>query len=250
MTYEVLTTIVVINAVLTLVLWVRAAKRPNGPPRLNKKAATALWRSDPIVPKHDPPKAAGGEYSSMARDVDRRFFADFRDFADVVNRSLAEGEFTASRFRLQDLPDGDLSLNVDTSDGPTLGRCFAIYFNQTRVGRLEISPRYDYTSDIPEVYTNVEINWGRFFGYVELIRFLGDIAWHATTGDPKNDDYSDARWNIRDALTRTLWDYYHVSEFDQAVDKTDEWGELIVSFHGTASCYIRRRDALKRPKSR
>ena len=35
-----------------------------------------------------------------------------------------------------------------------------------------------------------------------------------------------------------LWDNFRVSEFDEAVDRTDEWGELIVSFHGTASCYI------------
>ena len=102
-----------------------------------------------------------------------------RELADLglgVNRSLAEGEFTASRFRLQDLPDGDLSLNVDTSDGPTLGRSFAIYFNQTRVGRLEISPRYDYRSDIPKVYTNVEIDWGRFFSALTDASYTGPVC--------------------------------------------------------------------------
>jgi hypothetical protein len=47
-----------------------------------------------------------------------------------------------------------------------------------------------------------------------------------------------------------LWDNFRVSEFDEAVDRTDEWGELIVSFHGTASCYIHRRDAPARRRSR
>ena len=118
MSFEVLATIVVINAVVTISLWRQIARKANRHAGLNKKAATALWRSDPIVPRHDPPKTAGGEYSSLAHDVDQLFFVDFRDFADVVNWWLAD-EFTKSRFRLQDLPDGDLSLNVDHSSGPT-----------------------------------------------------------------------------------------------------------------------------------
>jgi hypothetical protein len=164
MTYEVLIIIVVINAVVTLSLWRKVASKSNRGPKLNKKAATALWRSDPIIPKHDPPKTAGGEYSSMARDIDRRFFADFKDFADVVNWWLAD-EFRASRFRSQDLPTGHLSLNIDHSHGPMLGRSFAIHYNQTRVGRLEITHGNEYTTENPEVYTNIEIDSARFFWF-------------------------------------------------------------------------------------
>jgi hypothetical protein len=109
------------------------ASKSNGGPRLNKKAATALWHSEPIVLKHDPPRTAGGHFSSFAGEEDRQFFADFREFADVVNSRLTD-EYTASRFRLQDLPDGDLRLNADFSSGPTIGRSFAIYHNQTRIG--------------------------------------------------------------------------------------------------------------------
>jgi hypothetical protein len=161
MTYEVLIIIVVINAVATVSLWQKIASKSNRGPKLNKKAATALWRGDPIIPKHDPPKTAGGEYSSFADKTFRIFFSDFRDFADVVNWWLAD-EFTASRFRLQDLPAGDLSLNVDFSHGPVLGRSFAIYYNQTRVGRLEITSGYKYTT---EVHTNIEIDSARFFWF-------------------------------------------------------------------------------------
>jgi hypothetical protein len=249
MTYDVLGIIVVLNVLATFTLWRKIASKSSPGPILNKKAAAALWRSDPIVPKHDPPKTAGGKFSSLAREDDRRFFADFKDFADVVNWWLA-GEFIASRFRLQDLPDGDLSLKVDFSHGPTLGRCFAISFNQTRVGRLEISPGIEYRRGVPEVYTNIEIDRARFFGFEELAEFLGAIAWHVTTGNPKSDDYRDALRSINAALTRTLWENYRVSEFDQAVDRTDDWGELTVSFHGTASCYVHRRDAPARPTSR
>ena len=72
MTYGVLAIIVLINAVVTFSLWRKLASKSNRGPTPNKKAAAALWRSDPIVPKHNPPKVAGGEFSSVARDVDRR----------------------------------------------------------------------------------------------------------------------------------------------------------------------------------
>jgi hypothetical protein len=238
MTYEVLIIILVINAVATLSLWRKVASKSNRGPKLNKKAATALWRSDPIIPKHDPPKTAGGEYSSTARNIDRRFFADFKDFADVVNWWLAD-EFRASRFRLQDLPTGDLSLNVDHSHGPVLGRSFAIYYNQTRVGRLEITCANMYTTENPEVYTNTEIDSARFFGFEELTEFLGDIALHVTSGN--SDERRDTQLSIQSALTRTLWDNYRISQYDNP--DFEQWGELIVSFHGMAPFYIDRRDA-------
>jgi hypothetical protein len=237
MTYEVLIIIVVINAVATLSLWRKVATKSNRSPKLNEKAATALWRSDPIIPKHDRPKAAGGKWSSLARDVDRQFFADFQDFAEVVNWWLAD-EFTASRFRLQDLPNGDRNLNVEFSDGPRLGRSFAIYYNQTRVRRLEIAPAYrHYSTECPQVYTNIEINWGRFFGYEELTGFLDGIALHVTSCD----DRRNAQHSIQSAPTKTLWDHYRISQYDNP--DFEEWGELAVSFGGAAVFYIERRDA-------
>jgi hypothetical protein len=240
MAYEVLIIVVVINAFVTLSLWRKLASRSGRGPKLNKKAATALWRSDPIIPKHDPPKTIGGRYSSLADDTDRQFFADFRDFADVINWWLAS-EHEASRFRLQDLPASDLSLNVDYSDGPTLGRSFAIYYNQTHMGRLAISSGSEYAADNPEVYTSVEINWARFLGSDELTEFLGDIALHVAS---KPDERRNAQQSIQSALTRTLWDNYRVSPYDEP--DFDEWGELTVSFHGTALFYINRRDATAR----
>lgn len=246
MAYEVLVLIVVVNVLVTVSLWRRMASKANRGPELNKKASAQLWHSDPISPKHEPPKVAGGEFAALAGKVDREFFADFRDFANVTNWWLAD-EFTASRFRLQDLPDGDLSLNVDFSSGPSLGRCFAIYYNQTRIGRLEIAPGgHEYNPASPEVYTSVKIDWARFFDFSELSEFLGQIAWHVTTGDPNNEDFKGARSNINSAFTRTLWDAYHMSEFDQAEDQ--HWGELTVSFHGRASCYVHRRDAPARAR--
>jgi hypothetical protein len=246
MSYEFLTTVVVINAIATFLLWRKLASKTTNRPKLKKWAATELWDSAPIVPRHDPPKAAGGEYPALVDDVDRLFFADFKDFADVVNWWLAD-EFTASRFRLQDLPDDDMMLNVDHSNGPTPGRAFAIYHNQTKVGRLEIHPAYKYSTESPKVHTNVEIDWARFVGFDELTEFLGAIAMHVTSPDRKSEDYIAAGLSIQYALIKVLWYNYRVSQYDNPDD--EDWGELNLSFQGTADFYIDRKDAPARPKS-
>ena len=57
MSYEVLVTLAVTNAIATILLWRKVASgKINERPRLKKKAATALWRSGPIVPRHNPPR--------------------------------------------------------------------------------------------------------------------------------------------------------------------------------------------------
>jgi hypothetical protein len=247
MSYDVLIIIVVINAVVTMSLWRKVATKSNAGPKLNKKAATALWRSEPIAPKHNPPKVAGGQFPSLASGVDRQFFADFKEFADVLNWWLAD-EYIASRFRLQDLPDGDLSLNVDFSHGPTLGRSWSIYYNQSRVGRLEIAPSYNYTGEVPGVNSTIRIDWARLLGFGELNSFLDAIAWHVVSADSQSAEYQNARLNKLHALSNTLWDHYQVSEHDEPDD--EQWGDLNVVFVGTAFFYIDRRDASARSDSR
>jgi hypothetical protein len=146
------------------------------------------------------------------------------------------------------LPAGDRSLNVDFSDGPRLGRSFAIYYNQTRVGTLEIAPAYKYTTENPGVNTNIQIDWARLLGFDELTVFLDGIAWHVVSADSEGDEYRNVRQSMLHGLTRTLWDNYRVSQYDHADD--EQWGELNVNFHGMALFYFDRRDAPARPRSR
>ena len=77
------------------------------------------------------------------------FFPDFTEFADVVNWWLSHQDF-GSRWRLQELPESDVRLNVSFSDGPILGRCYDIFHNQVRLGRLEIRPGYEYSAGNPQ----------------------------------------------------------------------------------------------------
>ena len=246
MSYEVLVAIVAINAIVTLSLWRTMATKASRPAGLNKKAAKALWHSDPIVPRHDPPKVVGGDCPSLADDADRKFFDDFREFADVVNWWLSD-KYVASHFRLQDLPDAHLRLNVP-HDTPVLGRCFALYYNQTRLGRLEIHPAYKYATETPQVYASVKIDWSRFLGYRTITEFLAAIASHVTNSNPKSDEYVSARQGIQAALMETLWGKYAISELDRvfANEEDSDWGELNVSFNGAAEWYITRRNARRK----
>jgi hypothetical protein len=50
MSNEVLIAVVATNAIATLSLWRMMAIKASRPVGLNKKAAKALWHSDPIVP--------------------------------------------------------------------------------------------------------------------------------------------------------------------------------------------------------
>jgi hypothetical protein len=127
------------------------------------------------------------------------------------------------------------------------GRCFAIYHNQTSVGRLEIHPGYKYSTQTPEVHTSMEIDWARFVGFDELTEFLGAIAEHVTSPDRKSEDYIAAGQSIQYALIKVLWYNYRVSQYDNPED--EDWGELNLTFQGTADFYINRKDAPARPRT-
>ena len=247
MSNEVLIAIVAINAVVTLSLWRMMDTKANRPAGLNKKAAKALWHSEPIVPRHDPPKVVGGRFPSLADEADRVFFDDFEEFADVVNWWFAD-EYVGSRFRLQELPDGNVRLNIGYDSGPVAGRCFAVYYNQTRIGRLEIHPGFKYSTETPQVYTSVQLDWSRLLGYRAIIEFLGMIASHVTNPNPKSDEYVSARQGIQAALTERLWANYGMSEFDRvfANEEDTDWGELNVRFDGAAEWYFTRRNSWRK----
>jgi hypothetical protein len=246
MNYDLLVFVVIANVVVTISLWRTLNSKANKPPGLNKKAAKLLWDSEPITPEHEPPKVAGGEFSSQADDDFRRFFSDFAEFADVVNWWLAD-EHIESRWRLQELPDGDLSLNVNFSDGPTLGRCYDIFHNQVRTGRLEIMPGYPYTAESRTVMTDIEVESVRLLSFDSITEFLGAIAMHVCDSKNKTDETSDVHQAITTALTKALWKNQQITEFED-LDGQD-WGELELHLQGLAPpWYFNRREALRKQR--
>jgi hypothetical protein len=65
-----LVVIVLLNVLVTIALWRTAARKPE---KLKKKFITALLSSEPIVPKHQPPKAIGEGVPSLVSDEDRQY---------------------------------------------------------------------------------------------------------------------------------------------------------------------------------
>jgi hypothetical protein len=234
MSYDVLSIVVAVNAVVTFslvrLLWQMDATKPNRPARLSRKAAKLLFRSDPIVPRHEPPEIDVRRFSGNSVRSKREFFRDFKEFADVMNSGLAESygnRFTPSRFRLQDRPEDDVGLiSSFRRDGRSTGRCFQLFYNQYPVGLLEIELDWPgYTTETPKVLTNVEIVMARYLHYNELKIFLETIANYVTEFNcGLNGDYVEGRLDIDAALTKALWD--------------EDQGHLIVQFRGQAKSYM------------
>jgi hypothetical protein len=132
MSFNVLVVIVILNVLATIALWRTAARRPG---KLKMKFFAALIDNKPIVPRHQRPKSVGEGWG--VHDQDRKFFADFEDFADVVNWWF-DDTHDGGPWRLQELADTELRLGFH--DSPTYGRRYDIYHNQVRVGTLELSP--------------------------------------------------------------------------------------------------------------
>ena len=154
----------------------------------------------------------------------------------------------ASRCVIKGISSGRASNEQTASSGPAARvhfRCFAVYYNQTRIGRLEIHPGFKYTTETPQVYTSVQIDWSRLLGYRTITEFLDAIASHVTNPNPKSDEYVSARQGIQAALTERLWANYGMSEFDRvfANEEDMDWGELKVRFDGAAEWYFTRRNA-------
>jgi hypothetical protein len=106
--------IVVLNVLATITLWQTAARRPE---KLKKKFINALLHSQPIEPKHRQPKTIGEGWG--VHDQDRKFFAEFENFAEVVNWWLL-GPTEKLSWRLQERPD--TLLKLDFYDSPSYGR--------------------------------------------------------------------------------------------------------------------------------
>jgi hypothetical protein len=94
-------------------------------------------------------------------------------FADVVNWWFAD-EHVGTDWRLQELPDTELRQNV--SDMPQFGRGYDVFYNQVRIGTLEVSPGADYGSENPDVRTSIQLEWMRLLHVYTIREFLSSVG--------------------------------------------------------------------------
>jgi hypothetical protein len=233
-----LPTIVVVNVLATIVLWRTsstlwriAARKPPQP----KKSFLNTLKGKPIAPK----RVNADALPNYASDSDKQFFRDFADFGDVVNWWLAD-KYVDSPWRLQELTDTHLSLSG--GDYPSFGRAFAVFYNQVRLGRLEVSADGDYCLLGPKVRTEIELHNVRLLSFDTVRGFLFHIALHVSDQDrKKSQEHLQIQHAIEQAMARAVWNTLnHISGF-QDLDGQD-WGELEVRLEGTAFWYFGRRD--------
>ena len=162
-----------------------------------------------------------------------------------AGRDWLADEHVASRWRLQELPDGDVRLNLDFSGGPILGRCYDVFYNQVCVGRLEIRPGYAHNASTPKVITEVELDKARLLSFHSIVEFLHNIAMHVCEQKPESGEHFDANQAIVSAVTEMLWQNQQITEFSD-LDGQD-WSELSVHLQGYASrFYWSRKNALQK----
>jgi hypothetical protein len=236
MTFEILTFIVLVNIGATIELWRRWRRAARRPEKLEKKFLERVFDTKPITPKHQPPPPLQKGYA--VREKELRFFSDFADFADVVNWRLEENDHP---WRLQELPEVDLSLHGDFNHGPIYGRSYAIFHNQERLGTLEISPGIQYSAETPRVITRIQLEFVRVLSFDAIRTFLTDIADHTCDLYENTEERFQAEQAIDRAMTEVLWRTSQVSRF-RGPDFTEGYGELNLRLDGTATWYIGRRD--------
>ena len=245
MSFDFLTIVVIVNALATFVLW--SERRPE---KIKKKFRKQLYDTKPITPKHRPPKAIGGQFESLVSKEDRVFFADFADFANVVNWWLAD-EHVRSRWRLQELPETELRLHGVFDYGPTFGRSYAVFYNQVRLGALEVKPRFSYSADDPRVITYIHLDGVRLLSFETIRDFFAAIAEHACYDSRDGKEYLEAQQAIDRAMTEALWRSNEVDVYNNMLDRfeainTPDYGEIDLRLDGVARWYLERREALRK----
>jgi hypothetical protein len=223
---------VLINFGMTYFLWQESRRGPK------RKFLRKLQDSKPITPKHSPPVRAGGAdpIGLFIRDADKQFFADFATFADVLNHWLAgdEDEPRRNPWRVQELPDPELRI-LGPHDAPAYGRRYDIFYNQIKVGDLEIDPHWEYSSAEPKVTVALELDCARWlpFGQIHsLIYWMATLT--ASRGGPHGEEHRAVVLALHDAALRRLWQI----KYDRSIDDRAMGGEIRIQFSGTANLDI------------
>ena len=233
MSFDTLTTLVIVNLVATIALWVEVTRRPAAP-KLKKKFLKRLLHSEPITPKHQPAKTIGGQFGSHVSEEVRAFFADFADFANVVNWWLAGEHVGGGRWRLQELPKTEPIL---------VFRSYAVFYNQVRVGELEVEPSFTYSPDQPKLRSSIHLDYVRLLSLETIRDFFDAIAMHACYENRNSKEYFEAQQAIDRALTKALWRSNRVDVYNI---NAPDYGEIDLRLDGVASWYLERREALRK----
>ena len=229
-------------AVIAIFLWVleyqvNALKEKR--PKFEKKRLDALFRSKPIEVKHKPPKnlTTDGQERFGAEAYDFEFFREFWFFGEAANRSFKDGPW-----RLQEIDETEISGMGLAGYGPAYGRRYEIFFNQVKMGLLQIiaSHHRDFEKQDKSVIAEIELDAFPVTAlpYSHIRGFLSGLAGLLTKikrpDDGGKSEYEQATSNIENALSEAMWDV--VSDYTLS-EQHSFWGDFTVRIDGTPEQY-------------
>jgi hypothetical protein len=175
-----------------------------------------------------------------------QFFADFEDFADIVNSSLTEDPYfhPHSPWRLQELPKSEL-LHL-SGHRPTYGRTYAVFHNQERLGEIEVKPDLNYTTQDPRVTAYIELDSVRLLHFEAVRGFFAGIADHVCSNPLERVTLErvQADQQISRAMTSVLWKALKAPQYDFENEPSYE-AQIEVELTGSASYYLWRRQYVR-----
>ena len=235
--------------IVLLQLWNGAAALDDGAKRYpTKKFLAQLFDTKPIEAKHKAPRTIeeGTSVPSCVTDADRRFFADFDLFGHLMN-SL-DGALAPTPWRLQETG----RTNLSWSDDPVHGRHYEVFYNQAKIGRLEVGACVEYDDDNPKVSADIELEHLRILPCGDVQQLLTTIAHFCWA--PTAREYAEAQRWIDHALLCVIWDTppwgLSVKGRRIAPDLPDDPLPFSVHRSGSASAYLEVRQYHARPKAR
>jgi len=200
--------------------------------RLKAKVEKALRWSEPIKVKHNTPRTLtpDGKTRFGAEDYDFECFNSFWYFADWINEQETDGPF-----RLQEL--GDTTIRGSAGEeGPAYGRRYEIFYNQCKLGTLEISAnlhqhfdRADKSVDVSiaiDHMSPLEISFSNLYGFLLLLASLLTSRERQSQLTANASEYDYAVGRIKDQMLETLWSAHK-----------DDFPSLEIEIRGTPDWY-------------
>lgn len=155
--------LVVMNLLLTSYLWQQTRRGPK------RKFRRALESGGPITPKHARPAEIAKGWG--VSDSDLQFFEDFDLFGDALNRVLKDED---EPWRVQELSNTEISGLDD--DSPRYGRRYEVFYNQYKLGTLQVYAGVFYSAREPNVRTEIELMFARLIPFNRILGFVSFVA--------------------------------------------------------------------------
>lgn len=211
-----LVALVILNVLFTSYLWQQTRRGPR------RNFRRALESGEPITPKHARPFDLKEGWVITGEDL--QFFEDFNLFGDVLNRILED-----EPWRVQEISKTEISGLDDT---PLYGRRYEIFYNQHKLGTLQVYASRSYSASEPIVRTEIELDFARLIPFQSISDFVSFIAMF--TASSSREEMEKAALSAQRAAINELWQI----EYDPDLDDRSGGGSIEFQFDGSAENYL------------